>query len=155
LQRFTIGNTLLPYQEKSGIMKTSRNDPCPCGSGKKFKKCCIDKPEVVPEPSPEMAELMEEAREFDAISDRVPDLVRQGKLDEAEEVCRLLMDEYPQMVDGLERWAMVHEARGNKAAAAEYYRKTYEFMIADGGFDVRTLKYNVDKVMSLVDEGAA
>ncbi|MEI6562868.1 MAG: SEC-C metal-binding domain-containing protein [bacterium] len=19
-----------------------RNDPCPCGSGKKFKKCCID-----------------------------------------------------------------------------------------------------------------
>jgi predicted O-linked N-acetylglucosamine transferase (SPINDLY family) len=23
---------------------TSRNDPCPCGSGKKFKKCCADKP---------------------------------------------------------------------------------------------------------------
>lgn len=21
-------------------MKTSRNDPCPCGSGKKYKKCC-------------------------------------------------------------------------------------------------------------------
>lgn len=21
-------------------VKTSRNDPCPCGSGKKFKKCC-------------------------------------------------------------------------------------------------------------------
>ena len=21
-----------------------RNDPCPCGSGKKFKKCCIDRP---------------------------------------------------------------------------------------------------------------
>jgi hypothetical protein len=23
--------------------KISRNDPCPCGSGKKYKKCCIDK----------------------------------------------------------------------------------------------------------------
>ena len=23
--------------------KVGRNDPCPCGSGKKFKKCCIDK----------------------------------------------------------------------------------------------------------------
>jgi hypothetical protein len=23
--------------------KIARNDPCPCGSGKKFKKCCIDK----------------------------------------------------------------------------------------------------------------
>ena len=22
--------------------KTGRNDPCPCGSGKKYKKCCID-----------------------------------------------------------------------------------------------------------------
>ena len=21
--------------------KTNRNDPCPCGSGKKYKKCCL------------------------------------------------------------------------------------------------------------------
>lgn len=21
--------------------KTGRNDPCPCGSGKKYKKCCM------------------------------------------------------------------------------------------------------------------
>lgn len=25
--------------------KVGRNDPCPCGSGKKFKKCCLDKME--------------------------------------------------------------------------------------------------------------
>lgn len=24
------------------MMKIGRNDPCPCGSGKKFKKCCND-----------------------------------------------------------------------------------------------------------------
>lgn len=24
-------------------LKVGRNDPCPCGSGQKFKKCCIDK----------------------------------------------------------------------------------------------------------------
>jgi preprotein translocase subunit SecA len=23
--------------------RTGRNDPCPCGSGKKFKKCCLNK----------------------------------------------------------------------------------------------------------------
>ena len=23
--------------------KTGRNNPCPCGSGKKYKKCCFDK----------------------------------------------------------------------------------------------------------------
>ena len=27
----------------SGKVKVGRNDPCPCGSGKKYKKCCIDK----------------------------------------------------------------------------------------------------------------
>jgi tetratricopeptide (TPR) repeat protein len=30
-----------PFVRKS--KKTGRNDPCPCGSGKKYKKCCIDK----------------------------------------------------------------------------------------------------------------
>src|SRR5262245_56621688 len=24
-------------------MTTGRNDPCPCGSGKKYKKCCMNK----------------------------------------------------------------------------------------------------------------
>jgi preprotein translocase subunit SecA len=24
----------------SDISKIGRNDPCPCGSGKKYKKCC-------------------------------------------------------------------------------------------------------------------
>jgi len=23
--------------------KTGRNDPCPCGSGRKYKKCCLGK----------------------------------------------------------------------------------------------------------------
>ena len=28
-------------QTSGGIRSVGRNDPCPCGSGKKFKKCCI------------------------------------------------------------------------------------------------------------------
>lgn len=28
-------------------MNIGRNDPCPCGSGKKYKKCCLDKPQKV------------------------------------------------------------------------------------------------------------
>lgn len=27
--------------------KPNRNDPCPCGSGKKYKNCCIDKEDSV------------------------------------------------------------------------------------------------------------
>lgn len=25
------------------MMKVGRNDPCPCGSGEKYKRCCMDK----------------------------------------------------------------------------------------------------------------
>ena len=30
-------------QQEATAKKIGRNDPCPCGSGKKFKKCCIKK----------------------------------------------------------------------------------------------------------------
>ena len=30
------------------VPKIGRNDPCPCGSGKKFKKCCVDQPARLP-----------------------------------------------------------------------------------------------------------
>jgi hypothetical protein len=37
--------------------KARRNDPCPCGSGKKFKKCCLPREEAayqqMPAPEPE------------------------------------------------------------------------------------------------------
>jgi tetratricopeptide (TPR) repeat protein len=30
-----------------GAAKVGRNDPCPCGSGKKYKKCCLDAGAVI------------------------------------------------------------------------------------------------------------
>ncbi len=35
-----INQSLMKEKFKNLGKKTSRNDPCPCGSGKKFKKCC-------------------------------------------------------------------------------------------------------------------
>lgn len=29
-----------PKQAPVHVQKVGRNDPCPCGSGKKYKKCC-------------------------------------------------------------------------------------------------------------------
>jgi SEC-C motif-containing protein len=37
------GETLPAKQVVRSTPKTGRNDPCPCGSGKKFKKCCADR----------------------------------------------------------------------------------------------------------------
>lgn len=43
-------------------MKTSRNDPCPCGSGKKFKRCCMDSA------SKQSAEIFEDISQITAMN---------------------------------------------------------------------------------------
>jgi SEC-C motif-containing protein len=37
---FVSGGAVPPKQVVRSAPKVGRNDPCPCGSGKKFKKCC-------------------------------------------------------------------------------------------------------------------
>jgi len=37
------------YPSSKPLLKTDvpkRNDPCPCGSGKKYKRCCVSKGET-------------------------------------------------------------------------------------------------------------
>ncbi|MCL6559318.1 MAG: SEC-C domain-containing protein, partial [Firmicutes bacterium] len=41
--RYAEGGQKQPVRKES---KIGRNDPCPCGSGKKYKKCCGNKPEA-------------------------------------------------------------------------------------------------------------
>jgi len=38
-----VQRLLNPPKPKQADPKVGRNDPCPCGSGKKFKKCCMAK----------------------------------------------------------------------------------------------------------------
>jgi len=35
-----VGRVLSPVMPVTVGPKVGRNDPCPCGSGKKYKKCC-------------------------------------------------------------------------------------------------------------------
>lgn len=37
--KYVSGNTITTTVKREGA-KIGRNDPCPCGSGKKYKKCC-------------------------------------------------------------------------------------------------------------------
>jgi uncharacterized protein YecA (UPF0149 family) len=38
---FDNGGKVVPFKRTSP--KVGRNEPCPCGSGKKYKKCCLNK----------------------------------------------------------------------------------------------------------------
>lgn len=117
------------------MAKIGRNAPCPCGSGKKYKKCCLPgQPKKLPS-SDRKQRFIPVFTELDQLSNSVVDLIKQDKLDKAEAVSRKLLKEYPDQIDGLNRLAMVYEARGEKEKAAEHYRKAYHFAMSHEGFD--------------------
>lgn len=39
-QWFYVRGEVSPKGEPRRVVKVGRNDPCPCGSGKKYKQCC-------------------------------------------------------------------------------------------------------------------
>ena len=136
------------------MAKIGRNAPCPCGSGKKYKKCCLLLKESealeqrkILEQNPGKA--LFEVDDLDDLSNSVLDLIDAGKFDEAESVCNELKKRYPDQVDGIERMAMVYEARGENQKAVEYYLKTAEFMRSNPGFDKEGIEWALDKAKHL------
>jgi len=124
------------------MAKIGRNDPCPCGSGQKYKRCCLPRDEATAA-AERAAALARETERFasdaaisaeddglDDASNVVIDLIDAGRLDEAEHAAQHLLERYPEVHDGLERLAMVAAARGDRPRAAEYYRKAADFVHA-------------------------
>lgn len=140
------------------MAKPGRNDRCPCGSGKKYKACCLTNDEAAElaqlakaqiardDRAAEKRQNLREVREEmlarlacdegaydddDALMDAsnaVVDLVHAGKLDEAETAARDLLVRYPQVPDGWDRLGMVHEKRGENREAADCYRRVIAFL---------------------------
>ena len=139
------------------MAKPGRNDPCPCGSGNKYKKCCLPKEEAVEREQLAKAEARRaesaaahrslplrdvkaaiaailsgagdaDEDELTIASNAAADLVRAGKLDEAEQAARDLQVRFPEVHDGYDRLGMVHEARGENRQAADCYRKVIAFV---------------------------
>jgi hypothetical protein len=51
------------YTVRRAVVKIGRNEPCPCGSGKKYKRCCAEKDETrTSDPSPVAGVTMAEYR---------------------------------------------------------------------------------------------
>jgi len=102
------------------MAKIGRNDPCPCGSGKKYKKCCMASDEAAARaarPAQPAAAPGHEA------SNAVVDMVQAGNLDAAEQAAHDLLARFPDVHDGYDRLGMVCEARGDHRQAADCYRK--------------------------------
>ncbi len=144
------------------MAKPGRNDRCPCGSRRKYKACCLTKDEAGEHQrlaeaqaardgradekrqrldaarAAMMARLRDADDEMDDdptdASNAILDLIRAGKLDEAETAARDLLDRYPEIHDGWDRLGAVHEARGERAKAIECYRRVIAFLDANPGY---------------------
>jgi len=123
-------------------VKIGRNAPCPCGSGKKYKKCCLSgNAENNHRAAAKKTRYIPVYTKLDQLSNSVVDLIKLNKLDEAEDVSRKLLIQYPDQVDGLNRLAMVYEARGEKSKAAGYYLKAADFAKSNEGFDQNMINW--------------
>lgn len=138
------------------MAKIGRNAPCPCGSGKKYKKCCLplydssspQQDSIVHSTGDSLADL----DDLDILSNSVVDLIKEGRLEEAEKISRELLSRYPDQIDGIDRLAEVYEARGNNKKAAEYYRKAAAFAQSNPGFDQEGFDWYLDKAKNLETE---
>lgn len=144
------------------MTQVGRNDRCPCGSGKKYKKCCLlahdaqvrERLRVAQErerrqlqerrdfeqrralraqaererPDTTAAKYVWVFDEVDVLSNSVLDLIKEERFEDALLACERLLREYPDVSDGFERSARVHDALGNHALAADFWKRAVDFV---------------------------
>ena len=150
------------------MAKIGRNDRCPCGSGKKYKQCCLAKDEVAERAAREQRRAVVTTQapdhlphhhphfckdcnaEIDAAANAVIALIDAGKLDDAERAAQQLIERWPDVHDGYDCLGMVHQVRGEKSQAAEYYRKVVAFAREEPGiYDPEFQEYFQDLIERL------
>src|SRR5438105_9894536 len=84
-----------------------RNDPCPCGSGKKYKLCCgrLAEPESGPSPSPrypgwEKLTAVEQGELWQSMQDALA-AQHAGRVEDARRLYRSVLQRAPQTFDAL------------------------------------------------------
>jgi tetratricopeptide (TPR) repeat protein len=123
------------------MAKVGRNQPCPCGSGKKYKLCCLPADDAAATaargeqrrnapppplfgalPGRRLAVVDDDAR-FEQMSNEAVDLIHAGKLDDAARLCHRLLEEFPELPDGHIRFGQLFRARGAPKQAASHLRQ--------------------------------
>jgi tetratricopeptide (TPR) repeat protein len=139
------------------MSKIGRNEPCPCGSGKKHKKCCY---QVNQAPAGKQSQVNFDslpARDYDSLDDdsnRILDLIKQNKIDLAEQKAKNLIEKYPEVQDGFERLGMVYEAKKQNQLAVDMYQKALDFTIAhpENGYEEEFKDWYREKIKKLTLE---
>jgi tetratricopeptide (TPR) repeat protein len=124
------------------MAKIGRNDLCPCGSGKKYKRCCMAQDEAAAREKLAVANAAAAAtaagqhdphlcldcnEQLDAAANSVLALIDARKFDAAEQAAHELLARFPAVHDGYECLGRLYQAKGDHRQAAECYRKVIAF----------------------------
>ncbi len=103
------------------ISKPGRNDPCHCGSGKKFKQCCKDK---------QNSTIQNEINTKSSLTDRMHQLMQgawayknKGDFAQAELACHQIIQVQPNHADALNLLGVLMLQDGRVDIATEYFKK--------------------------------
>jgi hypothetical protein len=128
------------------MAKIGRNDPCPCGSGKKHKRCCLGAPvaqELAGTNANVPAQLHQElcpccVDELNERADHVLDELLAGRVDEAEVFCRDFIRDFPGQAEGIDLLSMIFEERGHRERALDLLRQASDIAHANPDYDADT-----------------
>lgn len=141
-------------------MSTQRNAPCPCGSGKKYKKCCLKHDEVITaeqraKHQHQQKALQEEymalekyVKELDELSNKANDLIRTKQWDAAYETCGQLQERYPEEIDGDERLSDYYKQQGDFSNAKRHIKTALQKA------EQQPEKFNAELIQELKEEVA-
>lgn len=118
-QRLAYHRCILKKNESCIDMAISRNAPCPCGSGKKFKRCCGAGSQVEPEMTAE--QLFRQAFQHQ----------QQGQTGPAINACRKGLQKSPKHEMGHALHAQLLTHTGDNQAAAEAFKKAISLGLKD------------------------
>lgn len=131
------------------MAKIGRNDPCPCGSGKKHKRCCVAAQAVAPprdlapahrgvavEPLDDICECCLDS--LNERADRALALLLDDHIDEAEVLAQDLARDFPDEVEGIDLLSMVSEARGERERAVGLLRRAIDIVRVHPFHDAET-----------------
>jgi hypothetical protein len=111
--------------------QVGRNERCPCGSGKKYKACCLSREQAAREAPRALEELSSKIAAIDAqledssrrMAEKVDELLRARRLPDAEKIAVTLAATASHLAVSVEPRAKVLLAKGERAAAAAVYRE--------------------------------
>jgi Flp pilus assembly protein TadD len=106
--------------QQPGVAKIGRNDPCPCGSGRKFKHCCQRQAEVPQAKTPAPSASSTAAR--DLIKEGM-EHHRAGRLPQAAALYQQVLQSEPANPDALHLLGLIAQDSGQLDTAIELIRQ--------------------------------